>query len=181
MLALFLLSSQVTGVELITNGAFETNTDGWTNWSNGTGSITIGNYDISDPDNEVLSYKNTDAGYSSIFQIVPSPNLDIVFSTSAAFWDYCEDNSENYYAASAVILYYLKEDETALGETRIYAATQYCPWQNTSTTHLYPVHDTLWNDYSFNITDELANLPGVPQDSIKELKVSVYSFTTTHC
>lgn len=176
-----LLVAQVVGVELITNGDFESNSEGWEEQSSGTGTISFGNYDPNDPDMEVQAYKYSNAGYKSLNQVVWAPALDISFSFSTAFWNSCENNTYNYYAASAIILYYLKEDETILGETRIYSATQYCPWQNTNTIHLYPVNDTLWHDYSFNITDELTYLPGVAQDSIKKLKVSIYAFTTTHC
>ncbi|MEO0225428.1 MAG: hypothetical protein ABIL05_00595 [candidate division WOR-3 bacterium] len=176
------------GYELVTNGDFEAPlTTGWTQTV--SGDYTSSSYytidramDYNpDPDYEAQSRKYLHE-IASLSQIVPIPHIDINFSAQAKLWCKCEDNAYNYFAAAALILYYMNNDSQILGETRIYRGTTYCNWQNSSTIHLIRAADTSnWYNYSFIIRNELNNLPGINPAQVKRIKVALYAYSTHNC
>lgn len=163
--------------ELVVNGDFEQALNiGWT--IDASGSYTIDRYTWPhpDPDYEAYVYKMATV-YASIYQIVDLPSLFCDVSFSAKFRK--KEASSTCWPVSAVIFTYLDENNNALGSTRVYYPSPYCNWQAGPTMHLIKVEDTLWNSYSFNIQNEIAqNLPGVDPNAVRKVKVSLYAYNS---
>ncbi len=134
-----------------------------------------------DPDNE-LRVKKHHATLAKIHQTVNIPTTDLLFSISAKLYAYEHPSPSPYYwSASAIALRYLDRNYNLLGETRIAYKSPHCPWHNSPTLHIINVNDTLnWHTYSFNINDELNNLPGVNQNNIKKIQIALLD-TTNGC
>ncbi len=60
-----------------------------------------------------------------------------------------------------------------MGETRIYVCTHYCPWEPAADLHLISGSFDIWEDYTFNIEEELANLPAVDPMAVRAVKVAL--------
>lgn len=183
---LLLLVCAVLGFSstLLTNGDFEQDLSvGWT--AQFLGQLTTDTIDRAttfdpDPDYE-LRVKKYDASYAKLCQEidVPSTNLDFSVSTRLLAREYSA--SSPYWAAASIVLSYLNEAGTVLGETRIVHKSAHCPWTSTTTRHLIIAADSInWYTYSFNINDELANLPGVNPVDIARVRVTVFD-TTNGC
>jgi hypothetical protein len=178
LLVILVITGFIFADNLVVNGDFEQPlTTGWLQATSGS-NTTINratNYDP-DPDYETYVYKGSGDGYARLYQIIDVSTIDLVFSINAKFYAY--DNHSSAWAASAVVISYMDESNTVLGETRIYQGSIGCPWTNSSTLHLINASDTNWNNYEFNIVDELANLPGVDSLEIDKIEVALYSFTS---
>lgn len=167
---------------LVVNGDFEQAlTTGWTQYSaNSSGGITRSTTYDPDPDYEAYVYRigstSTASGYEDLYQIVDIPSTNLQFHANLKLYAY--DNGSPWCAA-CLVLKYLNSSNAVLGQTRIYAYSGGCPWTNTSTLHLIGVSDSLWHTYSFNINDELANLPGVNPGQIAKIRVAL--FDTAYC
>lgn len=175
VLLLLFVSIHIQAGELITNGDFEQPlTEGWDEIRVGS-NITINRgtgYDP-DPDYEANVYKGTGSGFAKLYQIVDIPAIHLDFTVNAELYAY--DNSSSAWAGAAVMLSYMDEDENVLGITYICYRSPGCPWTNTSTTHVIPASNSSWNNYSFNIEDELTNLSGVDPLQVKKIEVSLLS------
>ncbi|MCK4574804.1 hypothetical protein KAU34_00180 [candidate division WOR-3 bacterium] len=179
-LAILLISSQVTAVEILTNGDFEQPlTNGWDE------SVSASNYTINratnydpDPDYEARVYQGTGSGYARLYQIVDIPATNLDFSANAKL--YAWDNSGSAWAGAGLVLSYFDYSVMLLGETYICARSTQCPWSNSSTTHIIEAADSAWHDYSFNIENELTNLSGVNPSDVKKIRVSLYT-QIYHC
>jgi len=180
LIILFVTAGFVFASNLVINGDFEQELNvGWHQSTYGSATaINRDDYDPSDPDYEVYIYKGTETGYAKLYQIVDISNTNIDFSVYAKL--IASDNHANAWAAAAVVISYMTLSDSILGETRIYRNSQGCPWVNCSTLHLIPAPNTDWNSYSFNLDDELINLPGVNPPEISKIKVALYS-CTDHC
>ena len=170
---------------LLTNGDFEQNLEN--GWSLRIVTPTYGDtvdiaakYD-SDPDNEVRVKKHH-ATLAKLYQSVNIPTTDLEFSVSAKLFAYEYPSTSTYYwSAAAVVLSYLDNNSNLLGQTRINNKSQHCPWVNSNTVHLINVTDTAnWYTYSFNINNELNNLPGINRGNIKKIQVALLD-TTNGC
>jgi len=113
-----------------------------------------------------------------LYQTAEIPTIDIDFSVSAKL--YAWDNHASAWAGAAVVVWYLDASNVALGNTRICYRSSGCPWNNSSTCHVIPVYDSLWHDYSFNLEDELANIPEVLPGDVKKIKVVLVD-SVIHC
>jgi hypothetical protein len=168
---------------LFTNGDFEQDlTVGWTQAQSGA-NITFNratNYDT-DPDYEAYVYKGSGSGYAKLFQVVDIPSTDLIFTADAKIYAYDNNADTLCWAGAAVIISYLNASNSVLGETRICMRTAPCPWQNSSTLHLIPVSDSLWHNHSFNINDELANLPGVNPSNVVKIQIALFDTTDHTC
>jgi len=175
LISSLLFFGQVMGGELVTNGEFEQSLSiGWTEQRVG-GSIVINratNYDP-DPDYEARVYKGTGTGYARLYQIIDILTTNLDFTVNAKLYAY--DNYVGAWAGAAVIIAYINKYGATLGQTYICARSPGCPWTNTSTSHIIPAPNTLWNNYTFNINDELANLSGVNPSLVKQIQVSLHS------
>jgi hypothetical protein len=117
-------------------------------------------------------YNETQA---TLYQTVNVPSTDLEFSVDAKLFAHEYTITDSCWAAAAIILRYLNNNNISLGETRIVYQTPHCPWTNTNTVHIIPVTDPNgWYNYSFNINTELANLPSINPLNIKKIQVSLY-------
>ncbi len=160
---------------LLSNSNFEQPlTTGWSRDSVGINFIIdrATNYDP-DPDYEARVQMNTDIGYAKLYQRVDIPGVNLMFSCNARL--VATTTSSTCWAGTALIIGYLNASNTLLGETMICRRTAACPWQNTTTRHLIDAVDTLWHNYGFNISNELANLPGVNPANIARIEISLHS------
>jgi len=182
-LVISLIFSTGTAGILLTNGDFEEPfTEGWLETRSGfnTAFQRATNYDP-DPDYEAYVYKGSDHGFARLHQITnigDMPVTEIDFSVWAKLYAY--DNDPEAFTGAAVELMYLDETGSYLGNTKICARSTQCPWTNTLTQHIIPASGSGWYNYSFNINDELGNLPGVSPADVKKIKVSLLD-STYHC
>lgn len=176
---IFMLGISSAGT-FLTNGDFEQELNiGWEQITNGSNIIInrATNYDP-DPDYEAYVYKGTGSGYAKLHQIVNIPTTDLEFSVYTKLYAY--DNHTSAWCGAAVVIAYLDESGSLLGDTRICARSTQCPWSNTSTHHIIEATDSLWHNYAFSINDELTNLPGVNPSAIKKIDVALFD-TSYHC
>jgi hypothetical protein len=165
----------------IDNGDFEQPLSvGWVQTAAG-GGTTINRGTTYDPDSdyEVYLYKATGTtGYAQLWQIadVPTGNLDVSLNAKLYAWD----NHTDAWAGAAVVIAYLDDANTQLGETRIANMSAGCPWANTADRHIIAIYDSLWHNYSFNIYDELANVPAVDPDEVAKIKITLDA-QVVHC
>jgi len=176
-LTLFVIIGIGSAGVLLTNGDFEQELSvGWLQFAQYQGasdSIDRATSFDPDPDYEVRVKKYC-AGNMKLYQCTEIPTTDLEFSVYAKL--YADVSSSSYWSAAAIILAYINNSNTVLGETRICYKTSSCPWSNSPTLHLIVVTDpNNWYNYSFNIADELTNLPGVNPSDIARIEVSLYS------
>ena len=159
---------------LITNGDFEAElSTGWSELMAGSGVMEITRsttYDP-DPDYEVYVHKGDGTGSVELYQATPIPTTDLEFSVNAKI--YAFGTSSQCWSGAAVSLSYLDAADSLLGWTRICARTVACPWVNNNYSHVIQAVDTSWNNYAFNINDELTNLPGIIPADIAKIHVSL--------
>jgi hypothetical protein len=159
---------------LMTNGDFEQALT--TGWQQSTGgSYVYIDRSISyhpDGDYEARAEKGEGSGYAMLHQTMDIPTTDLEFSCDAKMWAY--DNHATAWCGAAIRIFYLNAADTKLGETMIAMRSTQNPWNNTSTRHVIAVTDSQWHSYSFNIDDELTNLPGVTPSQIAKIQVALY-------
>jgi hypothetical protein len=167
----------VSAGNLMINGDFEESLlHGWLQARSGL-NIVINraiNYDP-DPDYEVYVSKANLDGYARLYQVInilDFPLTELEFSANAKLYAY--DDWPGAWTAAAVIVSYLNGSDSLLGETKICRYSLDCPWVSCSTLHLITVSDTNWNNYSFNIVDELENLPGINPLEISKIEVALF-------
>lgn len=185
-LTIFLIIGLSSAGNLFINSDFEQPlTTAWQQLTAGL-NITINratDYDP-DPDYEAFAYKGTGSGYIKLFQVVEiqtMPLTELEFSVNTKLYAYDNDADTLCWAAAGIVISYLDESNSLLGDTRICLFTTPCPWQNTLTCHLIIAPDTFWHNYSFNINDELGNLPGVNPAAIKKIAIALYDTTAHTC
>lgn len=123
-----------------------------------------------DPDYEAHIVQNTGAGWVRLAQEVWIPETNIEFSASFEFYSSATSTA---WAGAALVLEYLDAARTRLGETRFGNWTHYCTWVNGPDQHLIGMPADTWMDYSFNIDEELENLPAVDPGRVRFLRVSL--------
>jgi hypothetical protein len=175
LIVILMLVSIVFADNLLANGDFEQDLAvGWQQTTLGIPFIIdrATHYD-GDPDYEALVLKSSSNGFASLHQIVALPTTDIYFSCTAKLYAY--DNTAGDWAGAAVILSYMNASNTILGETRICRFSDAdCPWADSPTLHLMIAADGNWNNYSFNIADELTNLSGVNPLEVSKLQIALF-------
>jgi len=158
----------------LTNGDFEEHLSiGWMQAISGENTTIMRDtsYDP-DPDYETYVYRGTGTGFTKLLQTVDIPTTDLEFSVNAKL--YAWDNNQGGWSGAAVVISYLNELDSLLGETMICYRSYACPWTNTSTCHIIAATDSSWHDYAFNIDDELVNLNGVNQSDIQRIQVAMF-------
>jgi hypothetical protein len=160
--------------DLMVNGNFEQDLSvGWQESYLGSGYVINRTTTLQpDPDYEVEVFKNNSNGYVVLQQTVDIPGTDVGFACTARLNAY--DNTAGDWAGSAFVIAYLNSSDQTLGETRICQYSTDCPWTASPTLHLIVAVDNAWHDYSFNINDELANLPGVNPLEISKLRIALF-------
>jgi hypothetical protein len=184
-----LAASSLSARELLTNGSFEEPAllNGWS-WDtfglfsdSGNTHLWHSYYYDPDLDQEVCAHKILHQ-WALLSQKTDVPSLDLNFSVSARLFCKTERPDTGYYACACVVLDYLDEQDTVLGETRIYSRTGGCPWTNTATLHLIQAADTnRWHNYTFNVNSELDALPGVNRDLIRRIRVGLWPYVRNNC
>lgn len=159
---------------LVTNGDFELPfAPDWVQTNTAT-SYTVDRgiaYDP-DPDYEAHIVQNTGLGWVRLAQTAWVPETEVAFSASAYFNSTATSTA---WAAAALVIEYLDASETRLGETRIGNWTHYCTWVNGPDLHLIGMPASTWTECSFNVNDELVNLPAVDPALIRFLRVSLFT------
>ncbi len=184
LIILLLIIDLCSAGRFLTNGDFEQPLNiGWTqSIVTATTGDTIDratDYDA-DPDYEV-KVKKYDAVSAQIYQTVNVPTTDLDFSATAKFYAVEYTPTATYWAAAAICLRYLDQNNNLLGETRICYKTPHCPWTNSNTLHLIvEMFPNMWANYSFNLNNELTNLPGVNPSNIRKVQVALLD-TTNGC
>ncbi|NPV13421.1 hypothetical protein HPY86_00595 [candidate division WOR-3 bacterium] len=182
-----LLLTAVYPRELIFNGDFELPPDsGWqiVRWGlfPDTGNCRLRWQHSFNPDRdfEVLIHKMLHQGMK-LYQRVETPSIDsLEFSVSCRLT--AKSESDSLFAAAAVCLEFLDNEDSVLGETRVYFATRGCDWQNSLWLHLIPAPDSLnWYDYRFLLRDELESLPGVQPELVKAVRIGLLGFVLDNC
>lgn len=178
---LILCAMTASASVLLTNGDFEQTLDtGWEEALNGYyASIGVATYLDPDPDYEAWA-TDSYGGYAKIYQTVDIPCTDLTFSVDAKFYAYDNNEDTLCWAGAAVVLSYMDETSTVLGQTYMGMHTEPCPWDDITNNHVILAPDTNWNTYAFNINSELGNIPISPS-SIKKIEVAVYSVTDHTC
>jgi hypothetical protein len=172
-----------SGTELIENGDFEgALSPAWTQQGSG-GGISY-QRDVayhSDPDYEAYSRKYL-TGWCALKQTVNVSTVNLLFTAELRPSNFCEINSYEFFAASAVRIEYQNSMGGTLGETRIYSGTENCNWTSSSTLHCMEVEDGTWSSECFVLEDELSrNLPGVNPANVAKIAVSLYCYCTDYC
>ncbi len=172
-LALFALAQPpARAANLVANGGFELPfAPDWVQ-SNTAASFSVDRgpgYDP-DPDYEAHIIQNTGSGWVRLSQTVWIPETDVVFSASFNFNSYATSTA---WAGAALAIEYLDASEVRLGETRIGNWTHYCTWVNGPDQHLIGMPALMWMDYSFNVNEELGNLPAVDPARVRFLRISL--------
>jgi hypothetical protein len=167
---------------LLTNGDFEQEFSvGWQNSAPGYyDSLIRGSTYQPDPDMEAYMF-HAYGGYFKLSQTVDIPATDLQFSIDASMSAYDNNADTLCWAAAAVTISYLDESNAVLGQTRIGKYTTPCPWVSSNILHLIPVADESWHTYSFSITSELGNLPGVNPLLIKKVEVALFDTAAHTC
>lgn len=177
------VASLVFAGDFMTNGDFEQPlSNGWQQASGGS-SITIDRAVTYDPDAdyEAQAYKGAGSGYARLYEIVSVPVTDMDFSANLKMYAYDNNADTLCWAAAALIVEYYNSSGTLLGDTRICMKTTPCPWTNSSTCHLIVVPDSFWHSYSFNVDDELTNLPGINPANVARIGIALYDTTAHTC
>lgn len=164
----------------VTNGDFEQPVSvGWTEYSPGSyGYIARSTSYNPDPDYEVCVRRQGSgglgSGYDWLTQTIepPIPILECDFSATVKL-NATESGNGSNWAGAALCLNYLDATDVLLGTTRICRYSPGTPWSNSSTQHLIIAPNANWNNYSFDIIDELQNLPGVDPSEVAKLTVTL--------
>lgn len=134
-----------------------------------------------DLDREVCVHKILHE-WAMLSQVVEVADLNLNFSVSAKLFCKSERPDTGYYACASIVLHYLSEDNSLLGETRIYSHTAGCNWANSPTLHLIPAADTFgWHNYAFNVADELQHLGGVNPIEVRRIRVGLWAYVRNNC
>lgn len=157
---------------LVTNGGFELPfAPDWVQ-TNTASSFTVDRgigYDP-DPDYEAHIVQNTGLGWVRLAQTLWVPETDVDFSASLYF---NATATSTAWAAAALVIEYLDASQVRLGETRLGNWTPYCTWENGPDQHLLGLPAGMWTPWSFNVNDELLNLPAVDPMQVRFLRVSL--------
>lgn len=180
LLFIIITLSAGSGAGLLINGDFEQPlTTGWSQYLAGPGIIDRAIDYEPDPDYESQVYVTTKGVYGKLYQKVIIPSIDLRFSTKARLVAWCNE-LVGHWAGSSLLIAYLDDHGNHLGSTRICAKTSSCPWSNTPIHHIIDAPDSLWHTYTFDVGDELRNLPAVKPSAIKGIEIALYS-ETYHC
>jgi len=134
-----------------------------------------------DLDREVCVHKILHQ-WDMLSQTVDVPDVSLNFSVSAKLFCKTERPDTGFYACANVVLYYLGEIDSVLGETRIYAHTGGCDWVDSPMLHLIEAPDTTrWHNYAFNVASELTHLAGVNPSQVRRIKVGLWSYARNNC
>ena len=171
-LALLLCGPAYAG-ELVINGDIEQPlTEGWSQFIDGAGLISRATTYDEDPDYEVMVRKTTGSGVVQIMQTISIPTTELQFSASVKM---LATATSDAWAGSALRLTYIDYHGFTLGHTSICARGGRCPWNDNDTEHYMEVPDATWRDYTFNLNDELLNLPGIDPQQIKDIELALYT------
>ena len=77
------------------------------------------------------------------------------------------------WCVSALILNYMDQFGAPLGRTAIAARSDICPWVASPTFHILDVVPNVWGEFSFNLEDELAHLPGIDGSQIRQMEIEL--------
>lgn len=188
LIPIILLVGTLPARELLVNGNFEDPARSTWQWDtfgvfNDTGNCHLWQSYVFDPDldREVCIHKILHQ-WAMLSQTVEVPGTDLNFSVSAMLFAKTERPDTGYYACANVVLSYLDENDSLLGETRIYVHTDSCDWANTPAFHLISAPDsTRWHNYAFNLDDELNNLSGVNRGQIRKVRVALWPYVRNNC
>jgi hypothetical protein len=172
-MAILLSAAGASGLELVANGDFESDfAPAWEQSTSGTAVwIERGIGFDADPDYEARVRKGTGNGRGKLSQSFNVPGTNLRFS--ARLLASATASSTDIWAAGVLMLSYQDPAGNVLGRTAIGATTHGCPWTDGDTFHLLGSPTGAWQDWSFTLDDELANLPGVDPSQVRRLEVAL--------
>ncbi len=156
---------------LVVNGDFEQPLGApWVLYSGGVSTIERLTDLDPDPDYEV-HVDLPGAGAGRLAQIVPVPDSEIGFSGHLRMH---AQHTGDAWSGAALVLSYLNSAQEVLGETWLGAWTPNCPWEGGPTTHLIGLPDDVWLDWTFNVNEELVELPAVDPQAVRYIQIELY-------
>jgi len=177
----FVLPSYGMAMELVTNGGFESDLPpAWQEELAGAATVVNRStgYD-GDPDFEVLVEKGTGNGHGKVNQSIVIPSIDVDFSVNTKIQ--VSSSGGGPWAAAGVAIHYENHFGDVLGTTMIVGKTVDCPWRDNLTFHMIPAPDEEWNNFQFNIGNELLNLVGVDMMAIHQIRISLFGQVGGDC
>ena len=179
LLMLGAAAGQATPLECVVNGDFEQALEvGWQQLNEATNASIVRNADLDDdPDQELGLRFDNGVGEIAVWQRFAIPNTDLDIATALRA---SASGSGGAWVAAGFGLSYLDQNLAVLGRTFIGQMSSDCPWYGSPTLHLVTSANDEWEQHSFNLNDELANLTGVDLSEIMYLEVEVFS-TAENC
>ena len=165
---------QATPLEFVVNGGFEQEIEiGWQQYYEATNSSIGRNSDLDDdPDQELGLRFDNGIGEMAVWQRFAIANTDLDIATTIKART---SASGGAWVAAGIRFGYLDRNLAVLGRTFIGRMSTDCPWYASPTLHLVTAANNQWEQYVFNLNDELANLPGVDPSEVAYLEVEVLS------
>ena len=180
LLVLILFSVAAFGQELVLNGGFENGFEYWVEEvNNNQGSYQIARCTTYRPDPgyavRVHKYMRY---FARLKQVVQIPSPDGVLFSAATKLIATKGATSGYYAYAALVLEYQNAAGTALGRTWLMTKVgDYNP-QNSPTEHYILTTSDIWQDHTFLLADELANLSGVNPAEVARVAVHLEAYGT---
>jgi len=159
-------------LQCVVNGDFEEElTIGWQQQIDCSSVVVMRTlYQDDDPDYELWTLVDNGIGEVSVWQRFPIPNLDLEITAAIKV---LASGDGGAWTVSGFGINYLDWNMDLLGKTFIGMMSNDCPWTESSTFHIIEITDFLWHQFSFNLNDELVNLPDVAPQQIAYLEVEV--------
>ena len=180
ILVLSAFSIAAFGQELVRNGGFE---DGLAHWTeevnNDQGSYEITRCTTYRPDpGYALRIHKYMRYFARLSQVVETPSPDRILFSAAAKLIATKGATSGYYAYAAVILEYQDAAGSALGRTWLMKKVGDYDPQSSPTEHYIFTSSDIWEDYTFLLSDELANLSGVNPAEVARVGIYLESYGT---
>jgi hypothetical protein len=178
-LAIGVAAAPALAREFIVNGDFEEDhTLTWARGETGSGGVVERRTDLDgDEDYELRISVVEGDGIIRLVQRVEIPHTDLNISAQLAAATFGDGDA---WSAAGLMVRYLDRHWGTLGETAIVSASRDCPWVSSPTFHLIQIVGHNWQEHAFNLTEELAYLPGVDPEQIMFLEIAI-TYTAENC
>lgn len=177
---LLLLAGPGAAGELLVNGDFEQALDvGWTDTvENEAGLFAFERADTfgqPTPGFAAKVHKEL-ARYASLRQTVDVPNVDLTLTFDGRLR--IGGGSSTCWPVASVWVRYADASGLELGNTRICLSSVYSDWTKSDTVSLIEIADTTgaWHNYSLDLKQELAALPGINPDNVKKITIDLFAY-----
>lgn len=172
LLALGVTAAPGVAREFVVNGDFEEDhTLTWARGETGSGGLVERRSDLDDDEDYELRVSVVEGdGIIRLVQRIGIPNTDLNISAQLAAATFGDGGA---WSAAGLMIRYLDRYWGTLGETAIVSTSRDCPWISSPTFHLIGVVGHNWQEHAFDLTEELAYLPGVDPEQIMFLEIAL--------